>query len=102
MSKRAERKAPRGRFRQTSRTSSVLVSVELSPDPPPTRTAHATRILEESTMIDLVPRKYHTGTFDPTSLHIFPLTYSRQGCLRDNEQPTPETSRRPKEPQKVA
>jgi len=24
-------------------------------------------------VIDLVPRKYHTGTFDPTSLHLFSI-----------------------------
>ena len=53
MSKRAERKAPEEDSDKLVETSSVLVSADLSPYPPLTRTAHATRISEESTMIDV-------------------------------------------------
>ncbi len=52
MSKRAERKARKEDSDKLVETSSVLVSADLSPDPPLTRTAHATRIPEVSTMID--------------------------------------------------
>ena len=44
----------------------------------PARTTHPTRVPKESTMIDLVLRKYFTWTFDSSSLHIFPSPYRSQ------------------------